>query len=131
MEKYIVYKGKGEHSVHELEKIIAQREEELHHIKSLPTSLPSDEEIHGRPIHYWKKNAEENYLETPLSVLKYITVLEIASAKIAEMERYKALVIELAEWSRKYPRDRTYSFQQKKMDDELVALEDKAKQLHP
>jgi hypothetical protein len=34
MGNYIQYKGKGEHSVHELEKIIEQREEELHLIKS-------------------------------------------------------------------------------------------------
>jgi len=32
--KYINYKGNGEHSVNELEKIIEQREEELHLIKS-------------------------------------------------------------------------------------------------
>ena len=32
--EYIRYKGKGEHSVNELEKIIEQREEELHLIKS-------------------------------------------------------------------------------------------------
>lgn len=31
---YINYKGKGEHSVRELELIIEQREEELHQIKS-------------------------------------------------------------------------------------------------
>jgi hypothetical protein len=34
MGNYIQYKGKGEHSVNELEKIIEQREEELHLIKS-------------------------------------------------------------------------------------------------
>lgn len=34
MGNYIQYKGKGEHSVHELEKIIEQREQELHLIKS-------------------------------------------------------------------------------------------------
>ena len=32
--EYLRYKGKGEHSVNELEKIIEQREEELHLIKS-------------------------------------------------------------------------------------------------
>ena len=31
---YIRYKGKGEHSVNELEKIIEQREEELHLLRS-------------------------------------------------------------------------------------------------
>ena len=33
MEKYIRYRGKGEHSISELEKIIEQREEELHNLK--------------------------------------------------------------------------------------------------
>jgi len=32
--EYLQYKGKGNHSVNELEKIIEQREEELHLIKS-------------------------------------------------------------------------------------------------
>ena len=32
--KYLPYKGKGNHTVNELEKIIEQREEELHLIKS-------------------------------------------------------------------------------------------------
>ena len=31
---------------------------------------------HGNTVEYWKQNAEENYLTTPISVLKYITVLE-------------------------------------------------------
>ena len=39
------YKGKGEHSVNELEKIIEQREEELHQIKSLPDSKDAVERI--------------------------------------------------------------------------------------
>ena len=34
------------------------------------------EEYHGNAVEYWKQNAEENYLTTPISVLKYITVLE-------------------------------------------------------
>lgn len=35
----------------------------------------------GMPLEYWKTNAEENYITTPISVLKYITVLEEALAK--------------------------------------------------
>jgi hypothetical protein len=27
-------------------------------------------------LEYWKKNAEEDYITTPISVLKYITELE-------------------------------------------------------
>lgn len=29
-----------------------------------------------KDLAYWKANAEENYLTTPISVLRYITVLE-------------------------------------------------------
>ena len=34
------------------------------------------EKYHENTVEYWKQNAEENYLTTPISVLKYITVLE-------------------------------------------------------
>lgn len=34
------------------------------------------QKYHGNTVEYWKQNAEENYLTTPISVLKYITVLE-------------------------------------------------------
>jgi|LakMenEpi03Aug12_release.lakeMendotaPanAssembly.Ray.scaffolds.fasta_scaffold3729350_1 hypothetical protein len=33
-------------------------------------------EYHGKPIEYWKNNAEEDYSKTPISVLKYINILE-------------------------------------------------------
>ena len=29
-----------------------------------------------KDLNYWKENAEENYMTTPISVLKYITELE-------------------------------------------------------
>ena len=29
-----------------------------------------------KDLNYWKNNAEEDYLHTPISVLKYITELE-------------------------------------------------------
>lgn len=45
MEKYIRYKGKGEHSVNELEKIIEQREEELHLLRSGQVVLPQADVI--------------------------------------------------------------------------------------
>ena len=32
--------------------------------------------IHGNALQYWRKNAEDDYETTPISVLKYITVLE-------------------------------------------------------
>lgn len=34
------------------------------------------EKYHENTVEYWKQNAKENYLTTPISVLKYITVLE-------------------------------------------------------
>ena len=35
-----------------------------------------DTELHGETLDYWKANAEEDYMKVPISVLKYITVLE-------------------------------------------------------
>ena len=40
------------------------------------------EKYHGNTVEYWKRNAEENYLTTPISVLKYITVLEEQSEQL-------------------------------------------------
>ena len=34
------------------------------------------QEFHGNTMEHWRANAEEDYLTTPISVLKYITVLE-------------------------------------------------------
>lgn len=34
------------------------------------------ETYHGNTINYWKENAEKDYYKTPISVLKYIAVLE-------------------------------------------------------
>jgi hypothetical protein len=34
------------------------------------------EKYHGNTVEYWKQNAEEDYIKTPISVLKYITILE-------------------------------------------------------
>jgi hypothetical protein len=32
--------------------------------------------VHGKELGYWKNNAEEDYMTVPISVLKYITVME-------------------------------------------------------
>ena len=37
-------------------------------------------ELENKDLEYWKNNAEEDYLHTPISVLKYITELEKYSA---------------------------------------------------
>ena len=55
------------------------------------------EKYHGNTVEYWKQNAEEDYLTTPISVLKYITVLE----KQAEQLRKHVVMssgIAFAEW---------------------------------
>lgn len=43
------------------------------------------EKYHGNTIEYWKQNAEEDYNKTPMSVLKYITVLEEQSLNIHDV----------------------------------------------
>jgi hypothetical protein len=54
---------------------------------------------HGKTIEHWENNAEEDYLTTPISVLKYITVLE-EQAKQMEKELFTEgdvkIAIELA-----------------------------------
>ena len=35
-------------------------------------------QYHGNTLDYWKQNAEEDYIKVPISVLKYITILENA-----------------------------------------------------
>ncbi len=37
------------------------------------------------------------------------------------------IVQKLANWSKKYPRGRVYSFHQQKMDEELIEIEEEAK----
>lgn len=34
------------------------------------------EKYHGHSLEYWRKNAEEDYIKTPIRVLQYITCLE-------------------------------------------------------
>lgn len=48
-----------------------------------------DKIIRGEKISYWENNAKENYNKTPISVLKYITILEEAlndSNKVASSQ---------------------------------------------
>lgn len=40
------------------------------------------EKYHGNTVEYWKQNAEEDYIKTPISVLKYITILEEQSEQL-------------------------------------------------
>ena len=48
-----------------------------------------DTELHGETLDYWKANAEENYMKVPISVLKYITVLEeVQNQRVIEELEY-------------------------------------------
>jgi len=42
----------------------------------------------SKDLDYWKSNAEEDYITTPISVLKYITELEqqVNSVDLADVE---------------------------------------------
>jgi hypothetical protein len=46
--------------------------------QNLKTNKPmeNNKQISVKDLAYWKNNAEENYMTTPISVLKYITELE-------------------------------------------------------
>jgi hypothetical protein len=46
---------------------------------------------HGKTVKYWRQNAEEDYLKTPISVLRYITVLE-EQAKLLYEQNSKTYV---------------------------------------
>ena len=54
------------------------------------------EKYHGNTVEYWKQNAEENYLTTPISVLKYITVLEEQAEQLRKHAVIKSVC--LHEW---------------------------------
>ena len=38
--------------------------------------MSNNKQSNVKDLTYWKTNAEENYMTTPISVLKYITELE-------------------------------------------------------
>ncbi len=48
-------------------------------------------------LAYWKANASEDYMNTPISVLRYITELESALSMSGVVERSEQLAV-LAEW---------------------------------
>ena len=66
-----------------------------------------------KDLNYWKKNAEEDYMKVPISVLRYITELEkvvlpradvISSIELLknDMESWKETLIENAKDNEKY-----------------------------
>jgi hypothetical protein len=44
------------------------------------------EKYHGNTVEYWKQNAEDDYIKTPISVLKYITVLEEQAEQLRKQD---------------------------------------------
>jgi hypothetical protein len=56
-----------------------------------------------------------------------ITLAPAMRQELLKMEEAYNIVKELAQWAKKYPRDKVYHVSQT-MDDELIALEEKAKQ---
>ena len=58
------------------------------------------EKYHGNTVEYWKQNAEENYLTTPISVLKYITVLEEQAEQLRKHAVMRMMAVSFAKWLR-------------------------------
>lgn len=50
--------------------------------------METDEPIRSKTIEEWRDSAEDNYLTTPISVLKYITVLEEQLSKQYEQSKW-------------------------------------------
>ncbi len=56
--------------------------------------------VHGKTLSYWKANAEEDYLKVPISVLKYITILEeeLKQSSITAVVQAKPEVCDHEKW---------------------------------
>lgn len=66
--------------------------------------------------------------KTSADDIDLITLAPSMREELIKMEEAFNIVKELAEWSMKYPRGRVYPMSKLTMDDELVKLEEKAKQ---
>lgn len=55
-----------------------------------------------KDINYWKNNCEENYITTPISVLRYISELE------KQQERSYSEAIEFGKWLDENMQQREY-----------------------
>lgn len=62
------------------------------------------EKYHGNTVEYWKQNAEEDYIKTPISVLKYITVLEEQAEQLRKHAVIKSVCGcgKIGEYSKKF-----------------------------
>lgn len=46
-----------------------------------------------KDLNYWKNNCEEDYINTPISVLRYITELEKAQLNMREIDNKYGLLV--------------------------------------
>jgi hypothetical protein len=84
-------------------------------------------------LEQWKKEAMEvmpDYQEIG-RLLNIPTGTAVHTQLIPRTKAFVDLVQKIADWSRRYPRGRTYSMSNRKMDDELIQLEAEAVQLLP
>jgi hypothetical protein len=49
------------------------------------------EKYHGKSVEYWKQNAKEDYAKTPISVLRYITILEEQAEQLRQPDVVKSV----------------------------------------
>ena len=50
-----------------------------------------EKEIRGHTLEYWKDNAEEDYNLVPISVLKYITILEEQLEQVSKLPMHDVI----------------------------------------
>lgn len=65
--------------------------ERLNYKIIIPKEEPKQETI--KDISYWKQNAEEDYLKVPISVLRYISVLEEQAKTMYSEEEVRQLLL--------------------------------------
>ena len=57
-----------------------------------------EKEIRGHTLEYWKDNAEEDYGLVPISVLKYITILEEQLEQVSKLPMHDVSCCDFALW---------------------------------
>ena len=78
--------------------------------KAISLDVSKTTQVRGKTLEHWKESADENYDTTPISVLKYITVLEEQTAQLQQqlieakelnekiLSEQIAFAIEFMEW---------------------------------
>lgn len=59
--------------------------------------------IENKDLNYWKKNAEEDYMQVPISVLRYISELEevVKNCSIPAVVGQSEQLLAYTEWLKK------------------------------